>query len=414
MANKRWLGRAGAVAQVDTITVALTWAQNDTIKLTINGKMVTVTVGTLTTTAQVATTIKQAWENETLADTSASVSPSDGGQEFTEHAEITATVSGSVVTLTHDTAGTPFTLVVTEATAGDGTATEATDTQATGPNHYDNVDNWDPSGVPVSTDDVFIDNSDVSILYGLGQSAVTLTSLTIDRNYTGDIGLPKQNAAGYVEYRADYLAIGATTITIGRGEGTGSGRIKLDTGSVQTAINIEGMGGAAEGSALEAFLWKGTNASNTLEVHEGTVGVARFGGETATIATLKAAGGEIFLGSGTTLTTVDNESGVIEIYSNTTTITNSSGTITIGGSATVGTLNHEGGTVNYLSSGTITTCNLGGPINATLDFSGDNSARTITTLNLKPSFTIEDPFKTVTYTTINIGAGQDVRSWSGA
>src|SRR3970040_2704259 len=107
MANKRWLGRAGAVAEVNTITIALTWAAGDTITVTINAEDLLVTIGTLVTTAQVATTLKQAWEGETFTDTTATVRPSGGGPDFTEYSEITATVSGSVVTLAGDTAGGP-------------------------------------------------------------------------------------------------------------------------------------------------------------------------------------------------------------------------------------------------------------------------------------------------------------------
>jgi len=118
------------VPQVDTVTIANTWAQNDTIQLVIGSSTVTVTIGTLTTTAQVATTLQQAWENLTLTDGSASVSPAEGGQLNIETSQITATVSGSVVTLTSGIAGQSFTLVVTETTAGDGTAVEAVATAA--------------------------------------------------------------------------------------------------------------------------------------------------------------------------------------------------------------------------------------------------------------------------------------------
>ena len=119
-------------AHVDEITVADTWAASDTVTLAIGSDSFVVTIGSLTTTAQVATTLKQAWENETLTDTAAAVLPTDGAQGFTIPAEITATVASSVVTLTHDSNGHKFTLVVTEVTAGDGTATEANTIGANG------------------------------------------------------------------------------------------------------------------------------------------------------------------------------------------------------------------------------------------------------------------------------------------
>jgi hypothetical protein len=132
-----WDSVAAAVAEVNTITVANTWAQNDTCTITIHGVTLVVTVGTLVTTAQVATTIQEAWEGATLTDGSASVAPTGGGPVLRDHGNLTATVSGSVVTLTADRAGERFNtnsaMTVTESTAGDGTATLANSTPAAGP-----------------------------------------------------------------------------------------------------------------------------------------------------------------------------------------------------------------------------------------------------------------------------------------
>lgn len=416
MAFERWVGRAQAVAQVDTVTIANTWAQDDTVTLTINDKSLVVTIGTLITTAQVATTIKQAWENETLTDTSASFTPATGGQGIVEHAEITATVASSVVSLTHDTAGTPFTLTVTEATAGDGTALEATATAATGPNHWDNTANWEP-GVNLpgadASDDVVIENSAVSILYGLDQNAITnnLASLTISRNYTGTIGLPRQNAAGYVEYRDEYLKIPADIVTIGRGDGAGSGRIKLDTHDATAAITIVNTGSSVESPELEAVLLKGA-AAVTLVVIEGSVAVAAYEDETAVVTSCFNSTGTIRLGEGITagVTTVKNESGTILTYADITTLTNSNGTVTIAGSSAVTTFVLDAGNCTYQTSGDLGTLTIGGSSGATFDASQENSARTITTLNLKPNAEIVDPLNSLTYTTIVFDS--TVQRWS--
>jgi len=390
------------VAQVTTVTMGGAPVTTNTVTLTINAKDLVVTIGEASpTTTTVALAVKEAWENETFTDPLNSKIPADGGQDFVEHAEITATASGAVVTLTHKTDGMPF--VVTASAGGGGVTAVVLDdgtgasVLADGPNFYSNADNWDPTNVPVAADDVFIDNSAVSILFGLGQSAVALSSFTVARNFTGDIGLPKTNAAGYAEYRADYFAVDATAINIGRGEGSGSGRIKLDSGTTQTAITIENTGSSAE-FGIEAFLWKGTHASNTLDVLDGNVGVAPFGGESATLTTLRQTLGTVRCAAGSTLTTVSNQSGNLSLHSNVTTLTNATGTILVGGAATVGTLNANGGTVDYQSSGTITTANIGGPSGATVDFSGSNLPRTITTCNLDSGGQIIDPLRTVTYT----------------
>lgn len=405
MANNRWLGRAQAIAQVDTVTMSGSPATNDTITLTINNKNLVVTIGeTSPTTTTVALAIKEAWENETFTDPLNSKTPAGGGDDIAEHAQITATASGAVVTLTHDIPGEEFTLTTSD--SGSSSATEATATAGDGPNFYDNAANWSLAAVPIATNDVFVDDSSISILHGFGQSGVALASFTVGRNFTGTIGLPTLNDGGFVEYRAEYLAIDAAAITIGRGEGSGSSQIKLDTGSTITAITVESTGSPPFG--LEAFLWKGTHVSNSLQIHEGTVGVAVFGGEVATVSNLWNTAGTVRCSDGTTLTTVTNLSGSLELHSNAVTLTNSSGTILFGGAATLTTLNLEGGTMNYLSSGTITTANIGGFNRAALlDFSGDNSPRTITNaVSLRLNGRIHDPLKTVTYSAgILPGAG---------
>ena len=135
MANRRWLGKAKNVRQKDTITVALVWGTSDTVTITINGQDLVITIGANTTTAQVATTIKEAINGSTLTDTTASASPSiadGGGQGIAEFLEISASIDSatpSVVDIEGGQTGNadkPFTMTVTESTAGTGTATEAT------------------------------------------------------------------------------------------------------------------------------------------------------------------------------------------------------------------------------------------------------------------------------------------------
>jgi hypothetical protein len=408
MANRRWIGRAQAIKQVNTITVALAWTLGDTVTMTINDKALVLTTG-LTGTTDVALALKEAWEGETLTDTTASYTPAGGGLDIVEHSLVTATVSGSVVTLTADTAGVPFTLTVSEVTASTGTATGAVATTATGPNFIDNVDNWDGGAIPTTGDDVYFDNSDVSALYGLGQSAVDISSLTIAANYTGEIGLPKTNPAGYVEYFGDYLEYDVDTITIGRGDGTGSGRIKIDSGVNTSVIKVYSTGNPAE-SGLEAFLWKGSDISNTMEVISGSVGVGAYGGEVADITTLDVTSGTVRLGAGFTAgATITNHLGTITLESNATAITSGGGTINVDGAATVGTLTIEGGVCNYNSSGTATTVVIGGEqVDALVDCSGDGTARTFTTTTIKQNGRILDPLQTITHTNA-IARGADVR-----
>lgn len=428
MAHNRWLGRAGAVAEVNILTVTGVWAAGKKITITINGKDLVITIGSLITTAQVATTIKEAWEGESFTDTTATVVPDGGGPDFTEHSEMTATVSGSAVTLTADTAGVPWNtndgMNVTEDADGGITWTQNTaDTVATGPNFADNVDNWSAGTLPTTAEDVWVDNSDVSIQYGLDKIADTLATLNIAASFTGDIGLPRTNASGYPEYRKDYWAIEATDINVGYGEGQGSGRIKLDSLAVQSDVAVESTGSSAE-PGVSTFLWKGTHVDNTLRVMDGSVGVAEFNGEEANLASATIAGGEIYLSEGITwkaANTIDIETAEVTLRIDTAgvaTVTNSGGTLAITTTAAVlfdavivATLNAKGGTTTIRGTGTITACNVGGLIEdvGLLDCRQDNALRTFTTLTLKRNGQFDDNVSNPA-TVTTLAKGSDVRS----
>ena len=368
MAATNWIGNAVATKDVWQITVANTWATSDQAVITIAGKDLVITIGSLVTTAQVATSIKEAWESATLTDTTATVLPQGGGTSIPEMSLLTATVSGSVVTLTADTAGVPHTISVSETTAGSGTLSISNTTVATGPNFWSNADNWSGGSVPVSTDDVTIDRP-VSILYGLAQSAVTLTSLTITERFTSaaQIGLLRRNANGYEEYRATELAISATTINC-RGS---SSLIKLNLGTAQTTCNVYSTGTTAE-TGRPAFQVRGTHASNTFNIFGGHVGVGS-NNETANAATIRQESGTVEVGTGVVLTTYTKIAGTASVNCAATTITNSSGTLThtAGNVTTVNT----GGTFVESGSGTITNLLMTGGTATT----GSNSA--VTTLS---------------------------------
>src|SRR3990167_1446959 len=129
MATPKYRGSAVEERQQYTGTAALTWAQGDTITLTIDNLQVVITIGTLVTTTQVATTVKEAFNGSTLTDPSASCVPTiaqGGAASIGQFAEMTATSSAAVVTfITNQTirVGKPITMTTGDvgSTAGDGT-----------------------------------------------------------------------------------------------------------------------------------------------------------------------------------------------------------------------------------------------------------------------------------------------------
>lgn len=409
MATRRWLGRAAATFHKVTITVANTWATGDTGTITINGKNLVLTVGAATATTDVAAALTAMFNGSAAVGTE---TRSNTGDQYPEFAEITAVQSSSTVILTHDTAGVPFTATVSENTAGSGTLSAATTVTATGPSFWNDANNWDGGAVPVTGDDVFIDNSNVDILYGLSQSSETLSTLSIALSYSGKIGLPKTNAGGYPEYRADYLAISATTVTVGRGSGVGSGRIKIDFGANATTIEVVNTGFGLE-TDLEALLIKGTHATNVLEVHAGSVGVAPHGNDSSVLATLRNAGGAVQTYANCTVTTCTVSGGSTILNKAPTTLTQKGGTTTILGSGAVTTLAVSAGACNYQSSGTVTTASIGGLGEALVDCGGDISPRTFTTTTLDRGGRILDPNQTITFTNA-VARGSNARELSAA
>ena len=274
------------------------------------------------------------------------------------------------------------------------------------PNDWALAANWSSSGVPANGDTVIFEGDKPDCNTGLDQSAVTLAALIIRKSYTGKIGLPavSRGASGsdYYEYRDTYLKVGATLLTVGEGEGAGSGRIKIALGSVASTINVYGTGQSAELN-VPALLITGTHASNILNVFSGSVGLAFLAGETSTVPAItvgytasQTSDAAVRLGSGCTLTTVSQSGGSIELASNVTTYTQLGGDSIIGGSATVTTLNLRGGSCKYRSSGTLTTANVSD--SGILDFSSNQRTRTVTTINVYAGASLLDPFKTVTFT----------------
>lgn len=368
MASLRWIGAALDVAQVDLITVTGTWAAADTATLTINSKDIVVTVGATVTVGAVATAIKEAINGDTIT---GDATQSDTGNNVPEFAELLATVNAGVVTVTARTKGKPFTLTVTESTAGSGTAVRTASVACTGKSFWDNVDNWDSGSLPIDADTVYIDHSAVSILYGLDQSAIELAALYIGMSFTGQIGLPETNDGGYHEYRSQYLSIGPAVLQIGDGSGTGSSRIKINSTSDVCALTVFNSGFSADD--LPAILWNGTNASNTLVQLGGSLGIAMYGGEVATLSTVTKSGGDLVTGSGVTLSGALSHAGGSWTINSLidTSLTQTVGATAIYGTGNVNQLTVQGGTVAYNTTGT-----LGGATvvsgNGVLDFGGSS------------------------------------------
>lgn len=239
-------------------------------------------------------------------------------------------------------------------------------------NDWGTAGNWSGSGVPANGDDVYFDSSvSQDVGAGLNQSAVTLASLNIAATFIGKIG----TASAYLQVGATLLNIGAPSLSGTPSEG--SQRIKIDLGSVQSAVVVFASNKTTADTGLEPIRIKGTHASNTLNVLGGRVGVATTSpSEVATIATVKVTGNTSFLNlsAGCTLTTITNNGGTVNVNSAATTITNISGNLKTGGTGLIGTFNADGGGVvlnNRASGDDVTTLSWNG---ANIDWGGNPDA----------------------------------------
>jgi len=275
MADRNWTGGDVDIAQVNTVTIGGTWVAADTISLTISDKILVLTLGTDIALDVILDNLVIAVSG--VGTFSALYSASFLGNTSGEFSELVATEDGAtILTLTAATPGTPFVLTTSRVTASSGTVADATPTANNSKNDYENPRNFAEGVVPVASDVVLVENTDVSILYNIDQSAVALTSLTVRNTFTGDIGLPETNEEGgipFPEYRGTFFETASPIITIGEGEGTGSGRIKIDSGATAAVVTTVRATGSATDTDLGAFIWKGTGANSDFIIDSGEVGL---------------------------------------------------------------------------------------------------------------------------------------------
>ena len=382
MAINKWLGTATAVAQVDTFTPA-TIEATDIFTLTVTGYDGTSDSISYTAVDTSADTVSDAivtlWNAET-------------GSLFTG---ITASGTSTVI-LTADTAGTGF-KVASTTTDGGGADTQtfarvATTTNA-GPNSWNTATNWSLGTVPGEdaggdgTEEVYVEDSSVEILYGLDNSGATyyLKSLHATKTYTGKIGW--NGSGGLV---GDYLQIKTSKAFIGEffesGRASGSGRIKIDYGDTAADIIVYDTASSSDTNKSAYRMLANSASTNVKEIRSGSASIAAGTGETSTIGDTLISyelsvgtDATLSIGSGVTMGDLKCLGGTTFLKSSADTIETRGGTLTISGSGTVTTMNAKGGKVIPVSSGTITTCNIDG---ATVDFTASAEARTVTTLTL--------------------------------
>ena len=374
MATLNWLARAVARVQIMTFTINGTAAANDVYTLTINGKSASFTA-TGAGNPAVATGLQAAAAAMTAL-------------EFTR---ITWTVNSNVVTATGTQLGVNHVVTATETAAAGSIATSTTQT-ASGPNDWDNVNNWDTGALPANGDTVNIDLTRGSILTGLDQSAVTLAQLRVfsSTGTSNVIGLAELNSDGYTEYRGKFLRIGATLAEID----CDSPRLNIDLVAAASTLTVLRCGASGVGN-VPAMRLRGSSASNTIKHYSGYLGLAFFDDETFVCSTIETLGAtaKLSTGQGLTCTTIAINGSQAKI---------NRGTITA--------IYAEGGNVDILS---FTGTTLSITKNASATLGGDNGTPAITvdrarltvlsevepsSTTLGPGGSISDPYGQIVWT----------------
>ena len=213
--------------------------------------------------------------------------------------------------------------------------------------------------------------------------SVTFASLTVSQTYTGTIG--NAGIGGYWKQPVTAWTLGAPS---GTGQtAAGSGRIKIDFGTVQYTGTVLNSGQSSDANQMPIRI-NGTHASNKLSIINGNVGIAtNQPGETSTISQLDVVGSQTaaVTGTGVTLTTV-NAAGGCKLTTNSaiTTLTTSGASQTVcNGAVKLTTINNGASLalLNRPASG-----NLSDTINnyngGAIDFSGGPGNGTVAQFNL--------------------------------
>lgn len=392
MATVYYTGNSKAVAQVETGTLTGS-AAADTITATINGKAITYTLVGGDTNATAIAALLLLLQATTTPLEFQQITWSVGSTTNV----LKATASNPGVPIAGMTGG----LVLSK--TGSSTFTQVTATASLSPSDPGLAANWLRAGTPAlpqNGDDVILQNCSVPLLYNLAAlAAVQFGTYTRWQSFTGQIGLPKINPLGFLEYLpTDFKFIGppAGTLAMVLGTGTGNGPDTYERYNVGTQrVNLIVTGGPAGISFI------GSNANNTVNVMGTSVEVATWPTDVSTLASaIVGTGGTLTCGIGVTFTgalTVTNGQAVLGCAPGSITAV-ASQIVAQGQTLTYAAVTAtQGSTVTWLCNATITALVLG--TTSVLDKSQNDQAMVIADATIDgDTCQVLDPLSTITWT----------------
>lgn len=402
------------MAQVSTITFGGTWEADDNVIVNLTAEDGTST-SVLTTVS--GSTVIQTIINTVITAANNAATPTHSTFLGLFENLVFATPTSTTLSVTASEAGVPFSISVSSTETGGGAAdaqtiSVATTTTVRGPEDWANTRNWSDEIVPVNSDTVWMDGAAVNgILYGLNQSAVTVTNLTIFDSFVYPIGQWTKISGLAVNHFP--LKLSATLANIhepaldGTGRG-GSQLIIINFGTAQATVNVKG--GPASGMApgMPPVMLVGTHASNRCSLTGSTPtvgwGVATVGAAyTLTHAENHSQAGTLTLGATGTITNV-NQTGNGRTFLNAA-VTGDGSSINYGTIVRAGTL---------IATGTGTITKLTSEIGSNIKLNNARGGTAVTTLvaNGGSYDSSGDPrtFTIATVQTFNVGAGARFRA----
>ena len=379
MATRIWTGQGINRAQVNRLAPTVISSGSGSFTVTINNN----------------TAVFNSTSADSLAVVCAGIVDAVNSADAPEFGEVSATTDDTYVYLTANTPGTPFTST-SSATGTSAALTTSTTTANKSRNDWSDTLNWAGGTVPVDTDDVIVENTDQSILYGLDQSSINLVTLTIRETFTGTIGLPNINPNGYYEYRSTVLTFAeVATLTITHNSGDPAQRFRITVGDNDCDLIVNGPVDSAP-STYGVVEWDAGTGTHTVAVNNGSVAIAPDTQDSVTVSTLKAVDSAVNTGPNATVTTatLDGQSSAI-FGKSPATLTLNGGSYAQIQSGAATTLTITRGQVVW-QGGNITTLTVSPT--SSISFDEDKAAITVTNTTLHYNGTLLDGNKRVTYT----------------
>lgn len=407
MSSYDWQGGTTAVAQVDTLTAADTWAADDTLTTTLRSEDGSTTQAVQSTAT--GSTIETGVIDVHIAALQASTNSLF--QKVTW-----AKASSSTITGTAKVAGIPFYCTASESTSGDGTWSRASTTASAGPHDWRTTGNWVGGSLPVSgahsidigphpTDEDANGNpKSYAILYGLetagaGSGAVAVNTFNVGHSFRADVG----DSANSYSLQLDVTNGSGVTVLNSGGPAVwikGS-HDDLTVAGCQPGRNAVRL----SGTTLTAFRVLGAGVAGNVRVADGTAVTNAW--------ILDCPGAVIRIGTGSVITALEMNTSTLLLDRNCTTLNLQGGTITQTTTATTTTINNRGGYILYNGKGTITTLN---NYSGTTDFRQSIAVEGITVTNATiwgGLIVDRGGLNNVTYSNNIIVYGGDVQSDTG-